>query len=235
MTPLEDRLTILEALVARLLREGRLDALPTHAASTRSSPQATAMAPASSSVASASLSQEPDRIRHFSPVSRPTPPEPPPPEPPPPEPPPPAPPPEPDLGYLPRPHPDWLPVVHAFGPQPCGKPGLYLTHRVSGVQRADPQAVRILPRIQEGTSGLWINEPFRAPLSTDQVRCAGCVQPLEIWGSADLDYRPYLDNEIGQPMYPTPDAPPAVQILEHGEARLARMQEMADALRRSPS
>jgi hypothetical protein len=102
------------------------------------------------------------------------------------------------LNPQPRPHPDWLLVQH----QKCGGPGVYLTQRVSGVQVANRDVVRILPRTIDPEGGYWITEPYRAPMSSDVVLCATCAQPIDIWTNRDLDYRPWLDNEIGQPMYP---------------------------------
>ena len=108
----------------------------------------------------------------------------------------------PDIGYVPTPRPEWLPVGHSNGPAACGGPGVYLTQRVSGVHTASSDPIRILPRVQDTSTGVWINEPFRAPISSDLVRCSTCTQPLDLWTNRDLDYHPWLDNEIGQPMYP---------------------------------
>ena len=173
---LESRLQILEALVARVLAEIRVQHI-----SVEPPPGVPVSVPTLQAAARASSSPP-------SPV----------------EPPPVSAPPTP-FDPKPEPHPDWLPVLHAHGPAACHTPALYLTQRVSGVRRADPTLVRILPRVQDPTSptpGLVITEPWRAPISSDLVRCAGCLVPIEIWTSQDLDYRPHLDDEIDQPLYP---------------------------------
>jgi hypothetical protein len=102
----------------------------------------------------------------------------------------------------PHPHPDWLPVLHTNGSAACGLPGVYLILPVSGVYKATPEALRILPRIQDAETGFWIVEPYREPRSDDVVRCASCGHPIEVWTNRDLDYRPYLLDEVGNPMYP---------------------------------
>jgi hypothetical protein len=129
----------------------------------------------------------------------------------------------------PQPHPDWLPVYHQNGPAACGRPGVYLTRRVSGVQKADISVVRILPRMTDPGTGFPILEPYREPRSDDVVMCAGCQYPLELWTSADLDYRMWLDNEIGQPMFPSLTQRSA----DAADARLAALKAQAESLHRN--
>jgi hypothetical protein len=141
----------------------------------------------------------------------------------------------------PQPHPDWLPVYHQNGPAACGRPGVYLTRRVSGVQKADPSVVRILPRMTDPGTGFPILEPYREPRSDDVVMCAGCQLPLELWSSTDLDYRIWLDNEIHQPMYPSLTQRPlvpqhisrAAAQAEALDARLATLKAQAESLHRN--
>jgi len=174
MVDLESRLEILEALVARLLRERFLDLPAPH------QPEASDPPPRSSSLLTWERIEPPPPVSPSAPLLTQ------------------------DASQFvhPEPHPAWLPVVHANGSTACGRPGLFLTQRVSGVHKAGPNFVRILPRLRDPATGIWITEPFRAPVSSDLVVCASCASPLEIWSSQDLDYRPHLDNEIGQPMHP---------------------------------
>jgi hypothetical protein len=129
----------------------------------------------------------------------------------------------------PQPHPDWLPVYHQNGPAACGRPGVYLTRRVSGVQKADPSVVRILPRMTDPGTGFPILEPYREPRSDDVVMCAGCQYPLELWSNIDLDYRLWLDNEIHQPMYPSLSQRSA----DATDVRLAALKAQAESLHRN--
>jgi hypothetical protein len=129
----------------------------------------------------------------------------------------------------PQPHPDWLPVYHQNGPAACGRPGVYLTRRVSGVQKADISVVRILPRTTDPGTGFPILEPYREPRSDDVVMCAGCQYPLELWSNTDLDYRPWVDNEIHQPMYPSLTQRSA----DATDARLAALKAQAESLHRN--
>lgn len=129
----------------------------------------------------------------------------------------------------PQPHPDWLPVYHMNGPAACGRPGVYLTRRVSGVQKADISVVRILPRMTDPGTGFPILEPYREPRSDDVVMCAGCQYPLELWSNTDLDYRPWVDNEIHQPMYPSLTQRSA----DATDARLAALKAQAESLHRN--
>jgi hypothetical protein len=129
----------------------------------------------------------------------------------------------------PQPHPDWLPVYHQNGPAACGRPGVYLTRRVSGVQKADISVVRILPRTTDPGTGFPILEPYREPRSDDIVRCVGCQNILELWSNTDLDYRMWLDNEIGQPMFPSLTQRSA----DATDARLAALKAQAESLHRN--
>jgi hypothetical protein len=129
----------------------------------------------------------------------------------------------------PQPHPDWLPVYHQNGPAACHQPGVYLTRRVSGVQKADPSVVRILPRMTDPGTGFPILEPYREPRSDDVVMCAGCQYSLELWSNTDLDYRPWVDNEIHQPMYPSLTQRSA----DATDARLAALKAQAESLHRN--
>lgn len=131
--------------------------------------------------------------------------------------------------YIPQPHPDWLPVYHQNGPAACGQPGVYLTRRVSGVQKADPSVVRILPRMTDPGTGFPILEPYREPRSDDVVMCAGCQYPLELWSNTDLDYRPWLDDEIRQPMFPSRTQHAA----DAADMRLAALKAQAESLHRN--
>jgi hypothetical protein len=129
----------------------------------------------------------------------------------------------------PQPHPDWLPVYHQNGPAACGRPGVYLTRRVSGVQKADLSVVRILPRMTDPGTGFPILEPYREPRSDDVVMCAGCQYPLELWSNTDLDYRPWLDDEIHQPMFPSRTQHAA----DAADMRLAALKAQAESLHRN--
>lgn len=186
MADLEARLTILEALVSRLLQEIRVHDIPA-----RPPPLTTweQVGPSSApTIAVPTIDPETGNEVWTGP---------------------------------PQPHPDWLAVVHANGPAACHQPGLFLTQRVSGVHIARREHVRILPRQRDPETGIWISEPFRAPISSDLVVCQSCAHPIDIWTARDLDYRPYLDNEIGQPMHPR----------FTDDERLAQLKEQASQLR----